>query len=140
MIARGNCRRSASTCASSAAASARGPSTTETDVAIVVIARCPLGAYQPQLAQAQRLLDRDRVVVVEAGVAEAVAGTVARAVDGFVQSLQREEAERIGAHELPDLLRRARRRDQLLARRRIDAVVTGADRRRRADAHVHLAR
>src|SRR6185436_20601278 len=142
MIARGKRRRSSATRASSAAASGSGPSTTLTDVAIVVIALPvpALGADQPQLAQARRLLDGDRVDVREAGVAEAFLRPLTGAVDGFVQPFQRQVAQRIGAHELPDLVGRARRRDQLLARGRVDAVVTGTLRRRRADAHVHLAR
>src|SRR6266496_2025082 len=140
MIARGNRRRSSASRASSAAASASGPSTTVTDVAIVVIAPpYPLPTDQAQLAQAGRLLDRDRVDIREAGVAEPFARSVAGAVDGFVQPLERQVAERVGADELPDLVDRPRRRDQLFARRRVDAVVTGSFRRRRADAHVHLA-
>src|SRR3954469_23523119 len=99
-----------------------------------------LPANQAQLAQASRLLDRDRVVVREARVTKAFARAGARVVDRFVQPLQRQVAERIGAHELPDLVDRPRRGDQLFARWGVDAVVTRTLRRRRADAHVHLSR
>src|SRR5262247_1177809 len=133
MIARGNSRRSSASRASRAAASGSGPATTVTDVAMVVIST----ADQTQLTKTRRLLDGDRVVVREAGVAEAVLRAVTRAVDGFVQPFQRQVAERIGADELADLLRRASRADQLLARRRVDSVVARPHRGRRADAHVH---
>src|ERR1044072_4225692 len=124
MIARGNRRRSTASRASSAAASGSGPSTTETGAPIVVIALLPaLRANQPQLAQARRLLDGDRVVVREAGVAEPLPGPVARAVDGLVHPLERQVAERVGAHQLANLVDRARRGEQVLARRRVDAVV-----------------
>src|SRR6478752_4591746 len=124
-MARGKRRRRSARRASSAAASGSGPSTTVTDVAMVVtgpssregmgtLSGFPSSTDEAQLAQARRLLDRDRILVREAGVAEPVPGSGARAVHRFVQPFQRQVAERVGADEPADLVRRARRRDQLL--------------------------
>src|SRR5581483_10847749 len=53
-----------------------------------------------------------------------------------VHTFTAEIGERVGLDEAANLLDRIVRGDELRARRRIDAVVAGADRRRRADAHV----
>src|SRR4029077_17450356 len=112
MIARGKRQRSSATRTSRASASGSRPSITVTDVATVAMA--PLGADEPQLAQARRLLDVDRVVVGEAGVAEAVLRRLAaHAVDRFVEPGQRQVSQRVGADELPDLLGGAAGGDQL---------------------------
>src|SRR5580704_17891973 len=136
-MARGNRRRSSATRASSASASGSGPSTTVTEVVTVATGR--LGADQPELPQAGRLLDVDRVVAGEAGVAEAVLGLLVGPLDRGEQAVERQVAQRVGAHVLLDLLQRVVRRDQLLSRGRVDAVATGADGGRRADPHVDLA-
>src|SRR5579875_2784784 len=54
------------------------------------------------------------------------------------QRFERKISERIGAQELANFLGRMSRGDQLLAARRIDAVVARRNRRRAADAHVNF--
>src|SRR6266571_331882 len=60
--------------------------------------------------------------------------------DRPVHPLERQIAERVGPDGPPDLIDRVRRGDQLRPARRVHAVVTGPDRGRAGDAHVHLAR
>ena len=59
---------------------------------------------------------------------------------GAQHAVEREVAERVDAEEARGSPRRVRRRDQLLAGRRVDAVVARAGDRRRAQPQVHLAR
>ena len=87
----------------------------------------------PELHQLVR--DRRGVLAGEAGVAVLVA-----LAGGAQHAVEREVAQRVHAEELADLLDRVRRRDELLAGRRVDAVVTGPGDRRRAQPEVHLAR
>src|ERR1700693_3965157 len=80
-------------------------------------------------------LEADLVLPREAGVAE-----VGRVVAGGLQhAVQREVAERVRAEILLDLRHLVARPDQLLAGRRVDAVIAGPLDGRRRDAHVHLA-
>src|SRR6516225_3973959 len=53
---------------------------------------------------------------------------------------KRQVPQRIRAQVLADLLRSVRRRDQLLARRRVHAVIARRNRWRATDAHVYLLR
>src|SRR5262249_30966592 len=62
-----------------------------------------------------------------------------RTAEGREHPLDREVAQAVRLDELRDLLDRLVRRDQLAAGGRVDAVVAGVHRRRRGDAHVHLA-
>src|SRR5882724_7286326 len=80
-------------------------------------------------------LDADLVGAGEAGVTEA-RGIAAR---GLQHAVERQVAERVGAEVAADLLDVVAGPDQLLARRRVDAVVTGPLDRRRRDPHVDLA-
>src|SRR5437764_5652744 len=77
---------------------------------------------------------RREVFAGEAGVAEGPWLGAHR----LVHSLFGEVAERIRGDVLRDLLHGMRGRDQLLPDGRIDSVVAGPARRRRADAHVHF--
>src|SRR3970040_444867 len=80
-------------------------------------------------------LEADLVLPREAGVAE-----VGRVVAGGLQhAVQREVAERVRAEIPLDLRHLVARPDQLLAGRRVDAVIAGPLDGRRRDAHVHLA-
>src|SRR5881394_246911 len=75
---------------------------------------------EAQLAQARRRHHGDGVLVGEAGVAQAVVLVRRRRVaapDGGVQAVEGQVAERVGAHELADVLHRLRRGDELFARR-----------------------
>src|SRR5215510_13415681 len=74
------------------------------------------------------------IVTTEASVAK----TPGLAVEVSVHPFSSEIGERVGLDETADLFDGARRCDELGACRRIDAVITWADRRRRADAHVHF--
>src|SRR5262249_45336889 len=67
------------------------------------------------------------------------AGRLLRAAERREHPLDREVAQAVRLDEPLDLLDRLVGRDQLAARRRVDAVVAGVHRRRRGDAHVHLA-
>src|SRR5665213_3759614 len=137
-MARGNRCRSSATRASNASASGSRPSTTVTEV--VTVATESLRADQPELPQAGRRLDIDRVVVGEAGVAETVLGLFVGPFDRGEQAVERQVTQRVGAHVCPNLLRRVVRRDQLLTGRRVDTVAARADGGRRADPHVDLPR
>src|SRR6266511_6048815 len=80
-------------------------------------------------------VEADLVLPREAGVAE-----VGRVIAGGLQhAVQREVAERVRTEILLDLRHLVARPDQLLAGRRVDAVVAGPLDGRRRDAHVHLA-
>src|SRR6266542_3283240 len=100
----------------------------------------------PVLRLEQMQLDRLLVVGVdehgiatgEAGVAEAGRPRLAVAYER-VEALLVQIAEAVRADERADLLDRVRGCDQLLVRRRVDAVEARTGGRRRADAHVHLA-
>src|SRR5262252_689463 len=81
-------------------------------------------------------VEADLVLPGEASVTE-VAGVVAR---GLEHAVEGEIAERIGAEVSLDLLHLVAGADELLARRRVDAVIARPLDRRRGDAHVHLAR
>src|SRR6185503_2113185 len=77
-------------------------------------------------------LDADAVGAREAGVAE-----VRRVGAGRLQhAVEREIAERVGGQVAADLLDRVAGADQLLARRRVDAVVARPLDGRRGDADV----
>src|SRR5258706_1244287 len=80
-----------------------------------------------ELAGGVGALERDRVLAGEAGgaVADALAAGVARGLDRVEQAVDREVAEAVAGHVAGDLGRRVRRRDELRARRRVDAVVAG---------------
>src|SRR2546422_3913544 len=80
-------------------------------------------------------LDADLVGAGEAGVTEA-RGIAAR---GLQHAVERQIAERVGAQVAADLLDVVAGPDQLLARRRVDAVVTPPLDRRRRDPPVGLA-
>src|SRR5438552_2403837 len=82
-----------------------------------------------------RRVEADTILPGEAGVAE-VGRIVARRLE---HAVEREIAERIGGEVFLDLGDLVARADQLLPRRRVDAVVTGPLDGRRGDAHVHLA-
>src|ERR1700693_3265741 len=80
-------------------------------------------------------LQADLVLAREAGVAE-----VGRVVAGGLQHAgQREGAKRVRAEILLHLRHLVARPDQLLAGRRVDAVIAGPLDGRRRDADVHLA-
>src|SRR5437899_2118598 len=79
--------------------------------------------------------DPDLVVAGEARVTE-LCGVAARR---FEHAFQREVAERIGADVAADLLDAVAGPDQLLPRRRVDAVEARPLDRRRRDPHVDLA-
>src|SRR5919204_3047338 len=81
-------------------------------------------------------LDTDLVGAGEARVTEARR----IAARGLQHAVEREVAERVRAEIATDLVHLMARRDQLFARRRVDAVVAGPLDRRRRDAHVYLAR
>src|SRR5262249_47044651 len=81
-------------------------------------------------------LDADLVGAREARVTEA-AGIAA---GGLQHAVERQIAERIGAEITADLVDLMTGGDQLLARRRVDPVVTRPLDRRRRDPHVDLAR
>src|ERR1700693_4829709 len=66
-------------------------------------------------------LNLDRVDAREAGGA----GVLERTPESLEHPFGREVAERVGFNEVANFLDRGRGRDQLLARRRVDAVVTG---------------
>src|SRR5580700_4103637 len=76
---------------------------------------------------------------VAAGVARRAKFTF-RIFYSLAQRFEREIPERIGAQKLPYLLRRLIRCNQFLAPRRIHSVITGGNRRRTTDAHVHFRR
>src|SRR6266545_5398993 len=79
-------------------------------------------------------VEADLVLPREAGVAE-----VGRVVAGGLEhAVQGEVPERVGAEIALDLGHLVARADQLLARRRVDAVVAGPLDGRRGDPHVHL--
>src|SRR5215813_1923421 len=80
-------------------------------------------------------VEPDLVLPGEARVTE-MTGVVAR---GLEHAVQREIAERIGAEVPLDLLHLVAGPDELLARRRVDAVVARPLDGRGGDAHVHLA-
>src|SRR3989442_6211289 len=77
-------------------------------------------------------LDADLVGAGEAGVTEA-RGIAARRLQ---HAVERQIAERVGAQVAADLLDVVAGPDQLLARRRVDAVVTRPLDRRRPQSHV----
>src|SRR5437764_6954747 len=77
----------------------------------------------------------DEVLAREAGVAEAARLRVGR----LVHAIPREIAKRVRGDVLRDLLLAVRGGDQLAAHRRVDAVVAGPARRRRADAEMDFA-
>src|SRR5437762_4132172 len=79
--------------------------------------------------------DLDGIYPGEAGGA----GRLKRAAEGLEHPLRRQIAERVGTDELPDLLDRAVRGDQLPTGRRVDSIVAGGHCRRRRNAHVDLA-
>src|SRR5213592_3123595 len=81
-------------------------------------------------------LDADLVGAGEARVTEACR----IAAGGLQHAVEREVAERVGGEVATDLVHLMARGDQLLARRRVDAVVARPLDRRRRDAHVDLAR
>src|SRR5262245_64878412 len=81
-------------------------------------------------------VEADLVLPGEAGVTE-VTGVVAR---GLEHAVEGEITERIGAEVPLDLLHLVAGADELLARRRVDAVIARPLDGRRGDAHVHLAR
>src|ERR1700721_307238 len=60
-------------------------------------------------------------------------------IHGLAQGRERNIAERIRAKELANFFRRVRGSDELFARGRVHAVVTGRNRGRAADAHGHFA-
>src|SRR6202795_2536173 len=81
------------------------------------------------------VIEADLVLPREASVAE-----MGRIVAGGLEhAVQREVAERVRAEILLDLRHLVARPDQLLAGRRVDAVIAGPLDGRRRDAHVHLA-
>src|SRR4030095_11370075 len=75
------------------------------------------GAEQRQLRRGLVLLDRDRVLVREAGIADAVLQAARRAP----QALEAQVAERVDADRAADLLDAHARSDQLGARRAVTA-------------------
>src|SRR5438552_5396230 len=87
-------------------------------------------------AELWRRLGRDTHAVVagEARVAELPGVRAGR----LEHAVERKIAERVGAEVATDLLGAVARADQLLARRRVDAVVAGPLDRRRRDPHVDL--
>src|SRR2546428_9768843 len=81
-------------------------------------------------------LDRDRVVAREARRAEIACLAAGRADE----AVEREFPERVRADVRADLPHRAVRGDELAAARHAHSEVARMLDRRRADAHVHLAR
>ena len=79
-----------------------------------------------QLLGVAFVVEVNRVVAGEAGVAEALA----LAVEVGVHAVAAQVGERVGFDEAADLFHGAVRGDELGAGRRVDAVVAGADGRR----------
>src|ERR1700683_5798051 len=77
--------------------------------------------------------ERDRILAGEARVAKALAPFLER-----IEAVPTQVAERIRGDVLADLLDRMTRGEQLLARRRVDAVKARVGGRRRRDTHVDL--
>src|SRR5690606_28781189 len=90
----------------------------------------------PELDKVRALPQCNRVLAGEARRAVALAAVIAG--DRAHHALVREVPERVARDVAVDLLDRVRCRDQLAARRRIDAVVAGVRRRWRTDAQVHF--
>src|SRR5262245_45191572 len=86
-----------------------------------------LGAAQPDKLGLVGLAQRHRVVAGEAGRAVALARR--RRADRRHEAVVREVRERVARDVARDLVDGVRRRDQLAARRRVDAVVAGVRRR-----------
>ena len=83
---------------------------------------------------------RGRIVAGEAVVGELRPQRIALLVaHGAVDALDRQERERIGADEVAHAFEVMGRRQQLVALRRIDAVIVGMGDRRGGDAEMHLA-
>src|SRR5580704_6753944 len=88
----------------------------------------------------QLVVERDRVVAGEAGVAEGrLVGITAGLAHGAVESVDRHEGQRIDLDELRHAGDVVVRGQELVALGRVDAVETRIGRGRRGDAHMHLA-
>ena len=112
-------------------------------MAIVVASRMdPLTPGRPDLLGLERVLflallflDLDRIDAREARRA----GGLLRPAEGLEHALDGEIAEAVGLDELADLVDGLVGGDQLVARRRVDAVVAALDGRRGGDADVDLS-
>src|ERR1035437_2247678 len=98
--------------------------------------RLSICILQNKLVAGRVVRDRDRVLPVQTGEAEAGG----RAVEPSQDTRNREVAERVGAEELADLFDRVGGRDQLRLDLGIDAVEAWMVDRRRADAEMDLGR
>src|SRR5215213_8887981 len=92
--------------------------------------------FQDELSRGGVVRDWLRIVAVEAREAE----LLVRQLEGREDAPDGKKAERIGADEVPDLLDRMRRRDQLGLDLGVDAIEAGVIDRRRADPDVNLGR
>src|SRR5258708_12834588 len=110
---------------------ASSPASMSTPASRYVRGFIALGVEEVELGRGVRL-DADLVGTGEAGVTEALGVAAGR----LEHSLQGEIAERVGAEIAADLLDVVAGPDQLLARRRVDAVVARPLDRRPPDPHV----
>src|SRR5207249_3480137 len=83
--------------------------------------------------------ERGRIVAGEAVIGELRLRRVALLIaHGAVDALDRQKGERIRADEAAHPLEIVRRREKLVALRRVDAVIIRMGNRRRGDAEMHL--
>ena len=100
-------------------------------------AGCDVRIQLQRQLQVRRLVSRKRHGIDPRVARRAVLR--ASAADGIGEAVEAEIGHAVGVEILADFLERVRRGDQFRPARRVDAVEARRDRRRAADAHVHLA-